>query len=191
MKKLRLIVALCLIISISAVALAAAETLDLGPASISLDLETIGPCAVKMGDSYSSDHNYDLMNSDFDYTIYPASITFGDSSSQLLLEVHQMGASEPLDTPISKKDKSTGLEHCIREADMMPRGTDVSMKSYTIGGREGILATVDSGKEDPMYIVAYSPDQKDGSGTIVCIVGSNFPWETTESIFASIETQVA
>jgi hypothetical protein len=68
---------------------------------------------------------------------------------------------------------------------------DVQMEPYTIDGQEGILATVDRGEDDQMYIVAYSPDQKDGSGTIVCIVGSNFQWETTESIFESIEAQVA
>jgi len=191
MKKLRLIVALCLIISISAIALAAGETVDLGPASISMDLESVGSYAVEMEDSSSLDHNYDPMNSDFEYTIYPASIKGDDSSNQVFLEVHQMSMSEPLDMPISKKDTSTGLEHCIREADMMPRGMDVQMEPYTIDGKEGILATVDRGEDDQMYIVAYSPDQKDGSGTIVCIVGSNFQWETTESIFESIEAQVA
>lgn len=191
MNNLRLIAALCLIISISAIALASGETVDLGPASISMDLESIGSYSVEVEDSYSLDHNYDPMNSDFDYTIYPASITCDDSPNQVLLEVHQMSMSEPLDTPISKKDTSTGLEHCIREADMMPRGMDVQMDTITIDGREGILATVDRGEEDPMYIAAYSPDQKDGSGTIVCIVGSNFPWETTESIFESIGSHVA
>ncbi len=191
MNKLRLIAAVCLIISISAIALAAGETVDLGPASISIDLESVGPGAVEMGESYSLDHNYDPMNSDFDYTIYPASITCGDSPNLLLLEVHQLSISEPLKTPISKKDTSTGLEHCIREADMMPRGRNVQMKSYTIDGQEGVLATVDRGEEDPLYIAAYSPDQKDGSGTIVCIIGSYFPWKTTESIFASIKTRMA
>jgi len=40
-----------------------------------------------------------------------------------------------------------------------------------------------------MYIDACSPDQKDGSGAIVCIVGSNFPWQTTKAIFASTEAR--
>jgi hypothetical protein len=65
------------------------------------------------------------------------------------------------------------------------------MEQYTIDGMEGILATVDQGEKNPLYIVAYGPDQKDGSGTIVCIVGSNFPWETTKSIFDSIKAQLA
>ncbi len=191
MKKLRIVATLCLVIFALAIALAAGETVDLGPARISMDLNGIGSCDVKMGDSYSSDHNYDPMNSAFDYTIYPASITCGDSSNQVLIEVHQLSMSEPLDSPISEKDRSTGLEHCIREADMMPRRADVQIEPYTIDGQEGILATVDHGEEGPLYIVAYSPDQKDGSGTIICIVGSNFQWETTKSIFASIETEVA
>ncbi len=191
MKKLKFIAALCLMISISAVALAAGETLDLGPAIISLDLGSIGLYAVEMEDPSSLDHNYDPVNADFKYTVYPASITFDDSSGRVQIEVHQMSMSEPLDAPISRKDISTGLEHCIREADMMPRGADVQMEPYTIDGREGILATLDRGEDDLMYIAAYSPDQEDESGTIVCLVGSSLPWEITESIFTSIETQLA
>jgi hypothetical protein len=48
MKKLKLIAALCLMISISAIALAAGETVDLGPASISMDLESVGSYAVEV-----------------------------------------------------------------------------------------------------------------------------------------------
>lgn len=189
--KLKLIAALCLMISISAVALSDGETLDIGPASISLDLGSIGSYDVDMEDPSSSDHNYDPMNSDFKYTIYPASITSDDPSGRVQIEVHQMSTSEPLDEPISVKDMSTGLEHCIREADIIPRGADIQTEPYAIDGREGILATLDRGENDLMYIAAYSPDQEDGSGTVVCIVGSSLPWEITESIFASIKTQLA
>jgi hypothetical protein len=72
----------------------------------------------------------------------------------------------------------------------MPRRMEMQMKPYTIDGHEGILATIDRGKENPLYIVAYSPDLEAGSGTVVCIVGSSFPWETTQSIIDFIEAQV-
>jgi hypothetical protein len=191
MKRLEPIAALGLIIPISAIALAAGETVDLGPASISLELEGIGAYAVEMEDSYSLDHNHDPANSDFEYAIYTAGITCDEVPNQVFLEVHQMSMARPLDTPISKKDTSNGLEHCLREADMMPRAMKVRMEPYTIDGLEGILATVDQSEKNPLYIVAFSPDRKDGSGTIVCIIGSDFPWETTKSIFDSIKVQVA
>ncbi len=192
MRKLELIAALWLMISTSAVAFAnSGETLDLGPASVSLNLGSIGSYDVETEDLSSSDHNYDPMSSDFQYTIYPAYIRCDDSSGRLQIEIHQMSLPEPLDTPISKRDTSTGLEHCIKEAFMMPHGADVQTEPYTIDGQEGILATVDRGEDDRMYIVAYSPDQEEGSGTIVCVVGSSFPWEITEGIFASIKTQLA
>ena len=187
----RMIAALSLIGFISTIAIAAGETVEMGPASVSIDLEDLGPYAVEMDDPYSLDHNYDPMNADFQYTIYPARIKFEDSSNQVLLEVHQMSASQPLETTISKKDTITGLEHCLEQADMMPRRADVQMEPYAVEGHEGILAAVDIGEDNPLYIVAYSPDQEDGSGTIACIVGSSFPWETTKSIIASIGTQMA
>jgi hypothetical protein len=186
-----MIAALSLISLISAITVAAGETVDMGPASVSIDLEHIESYAVETESPHSLDHNYDPMNSDFQYTIYPARIKCDDSPNQVLIEVHHMSFIEPLDKPISKKDTLTGLEHCLEQADMMPRSMDVQMEPYAVDGHEGILATVDQGTQNPLYIVAYSPDQKDGSGTIACIVGSNFPWETTKSIFASIETQVA
>jgi hypothetical protein len=186
-----MIAALSLIGFISTIAVAVGETVEMGPASVSIDLENLGAYAVEMEEPYSLDHNYDPMNADFQYTIYLARIKCEDSSNQVLLEVHQMSALQPLETPISRKDTLTGLEHCLEQADMTPRRMDVQMETYTVDGHEGILATVDIGEENPMYIVAYSPDQEDGSGTIVCIVGSSFPWETTKSIFDSIETQVA
>ncbi len=46
-------------------------------------------------------------------------------------------------------------------------------------------------KENPLYIVAYSPDQEKDAGRIVFIIGSDFPWQTTNSIFDSIETKLA
>jgi hypothetical protein len=186
-----MIIAFSLIGLISAFAVAAGETVDMGPASVSIDLENIGSYAVEMEGPYSLDHNYDPMNSDFQYTIYPARIKYDDFPNQVLLEVHQMSILELLDRPISEKDTLTGLEHCLEQADMMPRGVNIQTESYALDGRQGILATVDHGDGNPLYILAYSPDQEGGSGTIVCIVGSNFPWETTKSIFASIETQVA
>lgn len=191
MNLLRMIAALSLISLISAITVAAGETVDMGPASVSIDLENLGPYSVEMEGPYSLDHNYDPMNADFQYIIYPARIKFENSNNQVLLEVHQMSASQPLETPISKKDTITGLEHCLEQADMMPRRANVQMNPYTIDGHEGILATVDIGEDNPLYIVAYSPDQEGGSGTIACIVGSRFPWETTKSIIASIGTQMA
>jgi hypothetical protein len=73
---------------------------------------------------------------------------------------------------------------------LVPRRAALQTEPYQIDGREGILAKVDEGSSDPMYIAAYSPDQKDGSGTIVCIVGSNFPWKTTTALFDSMQARV-
>jgi hypothetical protein len=74
---------------------------------------------------------------------------------------------------------------------MMPRRAEYEAKSFTIDGHEGTLLTVDTGKDEPFYIAAYSPDEKDGSGSIVCIIGSDFPWETTKGILDSVKTQLA
>lgn len=185
----RMIVDTCLFSLITASTVAAGETVSLGPASVSIDLKGIGSCAVELGDSYELDHDHDRMSSDFQYIIYPAKITFDGSSNQVEIEVHKMSVAQSLDAPIPKGMLS-GMEHCLEQADMMPRRAEVQMQPYTIDGHEGVLATTDSGDENPIYIAAFSPDQEDGSGSIVCIVGSSFPWETTKSIISSIKVQV-
>lgn len=185
---------LCTAILTATIALAASETAVLGPASISLDLGDLGSYDVEDGYSSSLDHSYDRNNPDFEYNIYPAVISFDDSSAQVMLEAHQMSTPMPLDTPISDRDGSTGLEHCILQADMMPRmpkGAELQSEPYTIDGQDGILVTVDQGDDNPLYVVAYSPNKSNGEGDIVCIIGSNFPWATTQSIFQSVNVQLA
>lgn len=186
MKKSWLLAAFCLICSISAISTASGETIDLGPAQISIDLASIGDYSVEKESSSTADHNE--KGADFTYAIYPATITAEETSGQVHIEVHEMSASMPLDSAISNRDAATGLEHCIEQSGLVPRRTAIQTEPYQINGHEGILAKIDEGGSDPMYIAAYSPDQKDGSGTIVCIVGSNFPWQTTKAIFDSIET---
>jgi hypothetical protein len=176
-------------VSVSGLSTAVGETIDLGPAQISMDLASIGDYSVEKESSSTADHRE--KGFDFAYTIYPATITAEETSGQVLVEVHEMSASMPLDAAISQRDTATGLEHCIEQSELVPRRAAIQTEPYQINGHDGILAKIDEGGSDPMYIAAYSPDQKDGSGTIVCIVGSNFPWETTSAIFDSIEAKMA
>ncbi len=136
-------------------------------------------------------HNYDQSVTDFQYSIYPATATFEGTSDQVMIEIHKMNVSEALDEQIPGGRAITMLEHCIEQAVLMPRRADYEAKSYTIDGHEGILLTIDEGMNDPSYVAAYSPDEKDGSGSIICIIGSDFPWETTKSIMDSAKTQIA
>ncbi|VVB64310.1 Uncharacterised protein [uncultured archaeon] len=186
MKILRLFVLLCLICTSSAVALAADETIDLGPVTISLDLESGGPHTAEKGETSTMDHEKPR----FQYEIGSTNINFDGTQDKVQLEVHQMSMSAPLDQAISKRDQVSGLEHCIMQSNIMPVGQDMQTEPYTIGGLLGILATINNYSENPLYIVAYSPDQKDGSGSIVCVVSSDFSWEITKSIFDSVKTQV-
>jgi hypothetical protein len=189
MKILCPLAALCLICSISAIPLASGETIDLGPAQISIDLKNLGSYSVEEGSSSSMNHH--KRDADFKYNLYPAKITANGTSDQMLIEVHEIGASMPLDTSISKRDTSTGLEHCLEQSDLIPGRMDLETEPYQIDGREGVLAQINEDGKDPMYIVAYSPDQKDGSGKVVCVVGSNFSWETTKAIFDSLDVKTA
>ncbi len=188
---LKLLVALCLIGFTSSIALAATETIDLGPAKVSLDLEGIGSYKVEKEDPFSEDHDYEDYS--FTYEFFPASIAADDADSSIQIEVHKISTPQPLDTPITRGtvENKTGLEHCAEKSDMMPAGKDVKTEPFTIDGHKGILTTVNGKWDDPFYLAAYSPDQKDdGSGSIVVIVGSDFPWETTEAIFESVKAQL-
>ena len=185
MKMMRLIAALCLLSMTSAIGIATEETIKFGSASISLDLGTLESYYVEKGDPSSEDHK----KPDFQYEIIPASIRIDGTSKQVQIEVHKMSMSEPLESPISNKDPANGLEHCIEKSNMIPVGEDILTEPYIIDGQQGLLATINSDPENPFYIVAYSPDIKSGLGTIVCIIGSDLPWDTTKSIFDSVETR--
>ncbi len=191
MKTLNLLVALCLMGLTTTIALASSETVDVGPAKVSLDLAIAGSYTVEKGESSELEHNHDPEIPDFQYSICPATVSFEGTSSQVMIEVHEMSASEPLDKQISGKRTISVLEHCIEQSGILPHRADYQTKSYTIDGHEGILVTVDRGEQDPLYLAAYSPDEKDSYGSIICIVGSNFPWETTKIIFDSVITQLA
>jgi hypothetical protein len=97
--------------------------------------------------------------------------------------------------PISNKEplrreNISGLEHCLEKSNMIPTGEAIQTETYTIDSRQGCMATIDSDPENPRYIVAYSPDAQNGSGTTVCIIGSDFPWEDTEKLFNSVEIEL-
>jgi hypothetical protein len=198
MKTRNLLAAFCLIgLAITAilasdetVLLASGEPLQLGPANVSLNLSFAGSYVLEKGESSELEHDYDRTNTDFQYSIYPVTATYEGTTNQVHVEVHEMSISRPLDEQISGKRQISPLEHCIEQSDMMPRRADYETKSYTIDGHEGILLTIDTGENNPLYIAAYSPDEKDGFGSIICIVGSDFPWETTKSIIDSVKTQI-
>jgi hypothetical protein len=75
-------------------------------------------------------------------------------------------------------------------SNMMHGSQNMQTESYAIDGKQGILATISSDPKNPKYIVAWSPDQKGQTGTIVCLVGSYLPWETTKKIFDSVSATV-
>lgn len=187
MKTMRLLAAFCLVSMTMAIALANDETIELGPAQISIDLSLLGSYSIEKGDASTLDHK----KPDFRYEIVPASINVDGTTDQVQLEVHQMSISEPLEDPISNKDPASGLEHCMERSNLLPVGEDIQTEPYIIDGYQGQLATFNGDPENPLYIVAYSPDQKDGSGSVVCIISSDFPWEATKSLFDSVKTQLA
>lgn len=187
----RLLVAICLMCMAATTSLASIDAVDLGPASVSLDLSIGGSYSIKTGEITELEHDYDKMTSAFQYSIYPATATYEGISNQVTIEVHEMSQSRSLDEQISGKRQISALEHCLEQSDMMPRRADYETESYTIDGHEGILATIDTGGDNPLYIAGFSPDESNGSGSIVCFIGSDFPWETTKSIFESVSAKLA
>jgi len=186
--KQELITAICLLGMIWSIVLAsgASETIEVGPARVSIETESLGSYTIMKDTPFLEDHK----KPDFTYGIYSGSLKSNDNPNQVLIEVHQMSTSNSLDTPISNKDKITGLEHCIERSNLRSPGDDVQIEPYVIDGHNGILETINKDQENPIYIAAYSPDQENDSGTMVCIIGSDFPLDITKNIFESIETQM-
>jgi hypothetical protein len=217
--KIKIFIAmLCLMSTNWTIAFAASETIELGTARISLELESLGPFSVERGETTSMVHK----NPNFQYDINSAIINVDGSPHQVQIEVHQMSLSQPLFSPISNEEKDggagkiggylkglisylpspksdemparreniSGLEHCLEMSNLIPRGEAIQTQAYTIDKREGLIATIDRDLEGPRYIVAYSPDAQNGSGTTVCIIGSDFPRNDTEKLFNSVDVEI-
>jgi hypothetical protein len=188
MKQKKLEVAICLLGMIWSILIVpvASETVEIGPMIITIETESIGSYSVIKDTSSLLDHK----KPDFTYEIYSASLTFNDRPNQLLIEVHQMSKSNSLDSPISNKDKITALEHCLERSNLRSPVDDVQNEPYVVDGHKGIFSTVNKDHENPLYIIAFSPDQENDAGSIICIIGSDFPRDITKNIFDSIEIQV-
>lgn len=210
------IAVLCLVSANWAVDIAASETIELGPARISLELGSLGSFSVEVENAYSMVHK----KPDFLYNITSSRIIVNGTPHLVQIEVHQMNRSEPLLSPISNqeqdgsigkyfreltayllgalsnmgpsdRDTTSGMEHCMEKSSIIPRGERIQTEAYIIGGRQGRNATINSDPENPLYIVACSPDEQNGSGSTVCVIGSDLPWETTEKLFNSVEIDLA
>lgn len=189
---------LCLTLAIGYSASAAKETIELGPTKISMDLSALGSYSIEKGSSSSDEHKF--ANYSFSYTLYPASIINDKNSNQVKIEVHEMDKLERLNKPIldlsepiPQLNDSLGLTHCVAQSALLPKSNEVRKEPYTIDGHDGILVTANNNamQKEPVYLVAYSPDQKGDSGKIICIVSSDLPWDATKSIFDSISIELA
>jgi hypothetical protein len=105
-----LIAVLCLMSANWAVAVAAGETIELGTARSSLELEGLGPFSMEKVDTASMVHK----EPDFQYDITSANIKVDGSSHLVQIEVHRMSQSEPLLSLISN-EKTAGNKGKIGE----------------------------------------------------------------------------
>lgn len=169
-------------------AFAASNPIELGPAKISMDLTAMGDYKIEKESPYTDNHPG--KGYDFSYQIHTASISRGSTDDQVKVEVHQMDSQESLNSAVPQLKGSIGLEHCVKESGLLSKRAKTDQESYTIDGREGLLMKVDEGGDEPRYIAVYSPDQENGSGTVVCIISSDLPWDATKVLFQSVRTQL-
>jgi hypothetical protein len=74
---------------------------------------------------------------------------------------------------------------------MIHGSREMTMEEYEVDGYDGVLATIENDSNDPLYVLGWCLDQKDGAGSVVCVIGSDLPWETTKEIFDSISSDLA
>ncbi|MDD1751582.1 MAG: hypothetical protein LUQ38_00630 [Methanotrichaceae archaeon] len=184
-----LLIPLCVLCLIAGTAFAASAPIELGPVDISMNLNVMGDYKIEKVSSYSENHPG--KGYEFSYQMYQASISNSSTQDPVRIEVHQMDAKESLNSAVPQlKDSSIGLEHCVRQSALLPMLANTNQELYTIDGREGLLMMVDEEGDEPRYIAAYSPDQENDSGTIVCIISSDLPWDATNELFQSVKTQL-
>jgi hypothetical protein len=185
-----LLIPLCVLCLTAMIAFADGTPIELGPVNIAINLGVMDNYKIERGSSYSDNHPGE--GYDFSFQIYPVSISNSSTQDLVKIEVHQMDAKQSLNTTVQQlEDSSSDLEHCVRQSALLPMLANTNQELYTIDGREGLLMMVDEGEDEPRYIAAYSPDQENGSGTIVCIISSDLPWDATNELFQSVRTQLA
>jgi hypothetical protein len=91
-------------------------------------------------------------------TIYSATVNFDGTSNQAFVDVHQLSALQLLETLISRKCSSTGLEHCMEQSNMVAGLMELQINPYQINGHDGLLSSVSEDRKDPLYLAAFSPD---------------------------------
>jgi hypothetical protein len=217
--KIKILIAmLCLMSTNWAVAVAASETIELGNARISLELWNLGPFSVEKGDTSSTVHKepdfrYDIASATIKvkgsshlvqievhrmslseplFSPIPNEETTGNEGkiSSYLKELTTYLPNTISNRMPTRRENISGLEHCLKMSNLIPRGEAIQTESYAIDKQQGFMTTIVRDKEDPRYIVAYSPDAQNGSGTTICIIGSDFPWNDTEKLFKSVEIEL-
>jgi hypothetical protein len=217
--KIKILIAmLCLMSTNWTIALAASETIELGSARISLELGSLGPFSAETSETTSMVHKkpdfqYDINSAiiNVDGSVHQVQIEVHQMSlSQPLfspisneekdgsagkiggylkgLTAYLPGRNSDEMPP--RQENISGLEHCLEMSNLIPRGEAIQTEAYTIDKRQGLMATINRDLENPRYIVAYSPDAQNGSGTTVCIIGSDFPWNDTEKLFNSVDVEL-
>lgn len=148
--KIRKLLAVLYLIGLTLpIAFTAAESVDLGPANISMDLRGIGSYNVEKETPLSLNHNFGCYI--FSYEIFSSKIKFNNTTNQVLVDVHQMGDPQSLDVPIPQLNTQTGLEHCIEESGIMPAGSGIKKEKYLIDGQKGLLVTINRTQNMPIY----------------------------------------
>jgi len=183
-----LLIPLCVLCLTSMTALAASDSIELGPVNLSMDLMAMGNYKIEKESPYSEDHPG--KGYDFSYQISTAKVSSSSTQDLVQIVVHQMDAQESLNSAVPRLKGSSGLEHCVMESGLLSKRAKADKEPYTIDGRECLLIKVDEGGDEPRYIAAYSPDQEIDSGTIVCIISSDLPWDATNGLFQSVRTQL-
>jgi len=173
----RVIISLFCCIVICSFAPAGAQTVTLGQASISLDLDLMGEHQVQIEDPLEDFHK--SPKEKFYYTIYPATVT--SDAGQIILELHVLEEALEVDSWL--------LEHCIEESDLAPY--EMQSEPMTFDGHSGVLVKgfSDSGGNDPRYLASFSPDGDSGWGKIFLIVGSDLPWDSSAAIFDTLQVE--
>ncbi|MBN1323865.1 MAG: hypothetical protein JW986_07715 [Methanotrichaceae archaeon] len=161
-----------LVIAIAAIALllqwgdAAIVDIRLGPAIVSLDPGR-EYFFVEMGEAVQDRHHSPL--GDFDYTLYPATMSF--SQNRIRLELRAM--DEPIEAT------SDLLLYSLLESELAP--WQMEIEDLPLDGRPGIVARGLGKMGQEAYAAAFSPTNR-----TILLVGSDLGEDESMSLFRSI-----
>lgn len=154
-----------------------AEIMPLGPMNISFNMAMAPEPYVITGDSFST--TYVLGDKNVTDTVYP--MTLGHRKN-ILIQLHHLD----VDADVG----SNNIESLLSWFEFVPSGWSIESQPLKIDGHQGTMVNATSPSYAKIYLAGYSPDEVDGEGQVLLLMGARMCFHCSKYFFQSVRMNV-